>query len=163
MGDVDGSPVRQARMAGTWTPLARIEGLVRSTRGREVAYRRVSGRNSNQPKPAAKQRLIPRIHISCLTSQAASGRSGLLLAFNFIDCKTGMSLRVIPIMQVFRAKPAWSSRRRAFRAFRALRFGILKPFYLCNGVFAATWSVCCTWCRMSAARSEDSSFGLRCG
>ena len=151
MGGVDGSPVRQARMAGTLAPLARIEGPVRSTCGREVACRRVSGRNSNQPKPAAKQLLTPKIHISCLTSRAASGRSGRLLAFGFIDCKTGMPLRVIPIMQVFRAKPAWSSRQRAFRA---LRFGILSRFN-CATVFSqqhGPFAVLGVECRLRAQK-----------
>ena len=95
-------------MGGTLELLGQIEALVRNARNQGAAYRPGSGRNNIQPKSVVKQLLTPETCVSYLTSQAASGRSGLPLAFTVIDCKAGKTLRVVPIMQVFRAKRVWS-------------------------------------------------------
>ena len=65
-------------------------------------------------------------------------------------------------MQVFRAKPAWSSRRRAFRAFRALRFGILSRF-TCATVFLqqhGPFAVLGVECRLRAQKTARLDSGV---
>jgi hypothetical protein len=144
-------------MGGTLAPLARIEAPACNARSRAVAYRRGSGCNSNQPSPGAIQRSAPRIHVSCLTSQGASGRNGRPLAFSFIDCKTGKTLRVIPIMQVFWATPAWSSRPRTFRALRfqnSSRFSCPTVFPQQHGSLAVLGVEC--WLRARKTARWDS-------